>query len=70
MKQIFDMIPIDNTLQSEWHFSHFVLSLKLLSGDQSQSLRDASNELLNTHTKVSETHNAIHVMDTLEVWEI
>ena len=61
MGQIFDMIPNDNTLKIEWHCSHFVLTLKLLSGDRSQGLRDANN------AKVSETHNAIYVMDTLEI---
>ena len=30
-------------------FCDFVLTLKLLSSDQSQILRDTSNELLNTH---------------------
>ena len=30
-------------------FSHFDTALQLLSSDQSQILRDASNELLNAH---------------------
>ena len=43
---------------TKWHdtahwatrFYHFVLALKLLSGDRSQILRDTNNELLNTYT--------------------
>ena len=34
---------------SRFPFCHFVLSLKLLSGDQSQILRGASNKSLKTH---------------------
>ena len=46
---------------------HLVLVLKLLQGDRSQILRNANNELLNTH-KISQIHNVM--MDTLEVVEI
>ena len=46
-------LRLDNKLQDTitWvtHFWYFVLVLKLLSGDRSQILRIASNELLNTH---------------------
>ena len=49
MKQSFVMIPIYKTLHLESHFLAFGLPLKLLSGSRLQSLRDASNELLNTH---------------------
>ena len=45
MKQIFLRIL---HIESRFFF-HFVLAIKLLSSDRSLILRDASNELLNTH---------------------
>ena len=43
MKQIFVRLHIESP------FYHTVLVHKLLSGDLSQILRDASNDLLDTH---------------------
>ena len=48
------MIPTDNTLQIESQCSHFVLALK--SSDRSTILRDASNELLNAHISLIDSH--------------
>ena len=48
MKEISDRIPNEKLLHHESHHSA-ILALKLLFGDRSQFLRDATNELLNTH---------------------
>ena len=50
MQQIFVTITNDkNTAPWVTPFCQFVLALKLLSGDQSQILRDVSNTLVNAH---------------------
>ena len=50
---------VDNKWQYTAHwvttFCRFILTPTLLSGDRSQTLRDASNKLLNTHTMLIES---------------
>ena len=53
MNQIFYRIPNDKILHPETHPSVIFLAPKLLYGDRSQLLRDASKAFLNTHTKIS-----------------